>query len=68
MPAPSDHEMTDWVLLALPLTPPICRKSGAAPLLLTAEAATWSSDFPVGFASNFPMFIAPLFGALGVKG
>ncbi len=49
------YEMTAWVLLALPETPPICMKSGAPPLGLTCSAHTKSSDRSVGVALNLPL-------------
>src|SRR6266540_4544626 len=63
----------------LPWTPPICMKRGEAPgvaaeagwpllVLFTAAAAMWSSERPVGFASNFPGLLAPLVVELGVSG
>src|SRR3954470_15680314 len=63
----------------LPCTPPICMKRGAAPgfvadtgmplvALLTAPAAMWSSDRPVGLASNFPGLLAELVVEFGVRG
>src|SRR5436305_10160642 len=71
--------MTCWLFEALPCTPPICRKRGAAPafeadtgmpldVLLTQPAAMWSSERPVGFASNFPGLLAELVVELGVSG
>src|SRR5262245_30084266 len=68
VPLPSRHEMTDWLLLALPWTPLICMNSGSAAFLLTCSAAMWSIDRPVGFASNFPALLAELSVEFGVSG
>src|SRR6478752_6180401 len=42
--------------------------SGAAPPALTCSAQMWSSDRPVGTASNFPALLADDSVALGVTG
>src|SRR6476469_1111587 len=62
------HEMTDMLLPELPCTPPICMNSGGAPAGFTCSAQMWSSDRPVGLASNFPTLLAEASVALGVTG